>query len=315
VTLPAFSRFASAQDWPTRPVTMVVTYAAGSSNDVLGRILVPFLSESLGQQVIIEDVGGAGGMNGAARVARAAPDGYQFVIGGTGTFGANQTLYKKPLYNAATDFTPVVLIDEQPLVLVVRKDFPASNLGEFIAYSKANQSKLQYGVAGVGSGSHLGCLLFNARAGIDAALIPYRGSLLALQDLIAGRIDYSCPLISAAVPQIESGGIRAIAVFGKDRSPIVPNLPTAHEQGLPSIEVYYWDAFFLPKATPPAIVQKLHDATVAAMNTPLVQERLKTLGATVVAPERRSQEYLRKFVASEIEKWARVIKAAGVKLD
>jgi tripartite-type tricarboxylate transporter receptor subunit TctC len=314
-TMQAFPRFASAQDWPTRPVTMVITYAAGSSNDVSGRILAPYLTEALGQQVIIENVGGAGGMNGAARVAKAAADGYQFVMGGTGTFGANQTLYKKPLYNAATDFAPVVLIDEQPIVLVVRKDFPANSLQEFIAYAKANEGKLQYGSAGVGSGSHLGCLLFNATAGIDGVHIPYRAALLALQDLIAGRIDYGCPLISAALPQMESGGVGAMAVFAKDRSPILPDLPTAHEQGLSSLEVNYWDAFFLPKDTPAAIVQKLHDATIAAMNIPSVQERLKTLGLTLVAPERRSQEYLRNFVASEIDKWARVIKAAGVRMD
>jgi len=162
VTLPAFSRFARAQDWPTRPITMVVTYAAGSANDVLGRILSPSLSEFLGQQVMIENVAGAGGMNGSARVAKAAPDRYQFVLGGTGPFAANQTLYKKPLCNGATDFAPVALIDEQPIVLVARKDFPASNLQEFIAYSKANEGKIQYGTAGVGSGSHLACVLFNS---------------------------------------------------------------------------------------------------------------------------------------------------------
>jgi tripartite-type tricarboxylate transporter receptor subunit TctC len=294
---------------------MVVTYAAGSAADVLGRILAPHLSDYLGQQVIIEDVGGAGGMTGAARVAKAAPDGYQFVVGGTGTFAANQTLYKKPLYNAATDFAPVVLIDEQPLVLVARKDFPASNLPEFMAYSKANEAVLQYGSAGVGSGSHLGCVVFNATAGINVAHVPYRAAVLAIQDLMAGRIDYSCPLISAAYPQVESNGIKAIAVFARDRSPILPNLATADEQGMANFEVYYWDAFFFPKGTPAPIVEKLHDATVAAMNMPSVQERLKSLGATVVAPERRAPEYLQRYVDSEIEKWARVIKVSGVILD
>jgi tripartite-type tricarboxylate transporter receptor subunit TctC len=294
---------------------MVVTYAAGSAADVLGRILAPHLSDFLGQQVIVEDVGGAGGMTGAARVAKAPPDGYQFVVGGTGTFAANQTLYKKPLYNAASDFAPVVLIDEQPLVLVARKDFPASNLQEFMAYSKANDAKLQYGSAGVGSGSHLACVVFNATVGINAAHVPYRAQVLALQDLIAGRIDYSCPLISAAYPQVESKGIKAIALFARDRSPILPNLASADEQGMANFEVYYWDAFFFPKGTPASIVEKLHDATVAAMNMPSVQERLKSLGATVVAPERRGPEYLQRYVESEIEKWARVIKVSGVILD
>jgi tripartite-type tricarboxylate transporter receptor subunit TctC len=311
----ALSQLARAQDWPTRPVTMVVTYSAGSAADVLGRILSPHLSEFLGQPVIIENVGGAGGMNGAGRVAKADPDGYQFVVGGTGTFGANQTLYRKPLYNAATDFAPVALIDEQPTVLVVRKDFPASNLREFIAYAKANAANTQYGSAGTGSGSHLACVLFNAAIGIDVTHIPYRSAVLAIQDLLAGRIAYSCPLISTAFPHIESGGVKAIAIFASERAPILPNLATAHEQGLADFEIYYWDAFFLPKGTPAPIVQKLHDATVAAMESPSVQGRLKALGSTVVVPERRSQEYLRKFVQGEIEKWSRVIKAAGVTLD
>jgi tripartite-type tricarboxylate transporter receptor subunit TctC len=294
---------------------MVVTYAAGSAADVLGRILIPSMSESLGQRVIVENVSGAGGMNGAARVAKAPPDGYRFVVGGTGTFGANQTLYKRPLYNAATDFAPVVLIDEQPLVLVTRKDFPASNLQEFIAYAQANAGGLQYGTAGVGSGSQLGCVLFNATAGINAAHIPYRASLPALQDMTAGRIDYGCPLVSAAIPLIESGELKAIAIFSRGRSPVLPNLASAQEQGLSAVEVYYWDAFFLPKSTPAPIVQKLNEATVAAMNFPSVQDRLKTLGSTLVAPERRSPEYLQKFVLSEIDKWAHVIRAAGVTMD
>jgi tripartite-type tricarboxylate transporter receptor subunit TctC len=315
IALPADSSLSVAQDWPTRPVTMVVTYAAGAASDVLGRILIPFMSESLGQQVFIENVSGAGGMNGAARVAKAPPDGYRFVVGGTGTFGANQTLYRRPLYSAATDFAPVALIDEQPLVLVARKDFPASDLQEFIAYAQANRGKLQYGTAGVGSGSHLGCVLFNATAEINAAHIPYRASLPALQDMIAGRIDYGCPLLSAALPQIESGELKAIAIFSRDRSPMLPRLGSAQEQGLSAFEVYYWDAFFLPKSTPASIVQKLNNATVTAMNIPSVQERLRSLGSTLVAPERRSPEYLQTFVASEIDKWARVIKAAGVTMD
>jgi tripartite-type tricarboxylate transporter receptor subunit TctC len=311
----AFSCSANAQDWPTRPVTMVVPYAAGSAADVLGRILAPHLSDFLGQQVIVEDIGGAGGMTGAARVAKATPDGYQFVVGGTGTFAANQTLYKKPLYNAATDFAPVVLIDEQPIVLVARKDFPASNLPEFMAYAKANDAKLQYGSAGVGSGSHLACVVFNATAGINVAHISYRAAILAIEDLIAGRIDYSCPLISAAYPPLESNGIKAIAIFARNRSPILPNLASADEQGMAHFEVYYWDAFFFPKGTASPIVEKLHDATVAAMDIPSVRERLKSLGLSVVAPERRAPEYLQSYVESEIEKWARAIKASGAILD
>src|SRR5689334_2660573 len=180
------AQFAMAQDWPTRPVTMVVPFAAGSASDTLARILGARLSEVLGQQVIIENIGGAGGMTGAARVAKAAPDGYQFVLGGIDTFAQNQTLYKKPLYNSVTEFAPVALMVEQPLVLVARKDLPISDLRELMAYAKANQGKMQYGSAGVGSGSHLACAQLNAAIGVDITHVPYRGSPPARQDLIAG---------------------------------------------------------------------------------------------------------------------------------
>jgi tripartite-type tricarboxylate transporter receptor subunit TctC len=237
------------------------------------------------------------------------------VLGGMGTFAANQTLYRKPLYNAATDFAPVILIDEQPIVLIVRKDFPSDNLSEFIAYARANEAKMQYGSAGPGSGSHLACVLFNATVGFDATHIPYRASIMAIQDLIASRIDYTCPLISVALPLIGSNQVKALAILSKVRSPIMPNLPSAQEQGLVDFEAYYWDAFFLPKGTPAPIVQKLHDATDATMNIVSVQRRLNDLGMAIVAPERRSQAYLQTFVDGEIEKWARVIKTAGVSAD
>jgi tripartite-type tricarboxylate transporter receptor subunit TctC len=306
---------AQAQEWPVRPVTLVVTYAAGSGDDVLARILSARLSEILGQQVIVEDVGGAGGMTGVSRVAKAAADGYQVVLGNTGTFGANQTLYKNPLYNAATDFAPVALLTEQPLLLVTRKDLPVGNLPEFISYTKTNQAHMQFGSGGPGSATHLGCLLLDATIGVNTTHVPYRAAATALQDLIAGRIDYVCPIASTAIAQIEANQMKAIATLSKARSPVLPNLASAQEQGLANFEAYIWDALFLPKATPPAIVQKWHDAVVATMNTPAIQERMRTIGAELVVPERRSSAYLAKFVASEIEKWAGPIKAAGVSMD
>jgi tripartite-type tricarboxylate transporter receptor subunit TctC len=308
-------RIAGAQAYPSRAVTMVVTFAAGGGDDILARIVAPRLSEVLGQQVIIENVGGAGGITGAARVAKAAPDGYQFVLGGTGPFAANQTLYKNPLYNAATDFAPVVLMAEQPIALIARKDFPASNLPEFIAFAKANQAKMQFGSPGAGSTSHLACALLNAAIGMNVAHIPYRGGAPAFQDLLAGRIDYVCPYSSTAMPYIESRNAKAIAILAEHRVPSLPDLPTAHEQGLAGVEANQWFAIFLPRGTPPTIIQKLHDAAVAAMDTPAVQARLNELGTTVVPPERRSPEYLQSFVESEIEKWAAPIKASGVSVD
>jgi tripartite-type tricarboxylate transporter receptor subunit TctC len=294
---------------------MVVTFAAGGGDDILARIVAPRLSEVLGPQVIIENVGGAGGMTGAARVAKAAPDGYQFVLGGTGPFAANQTLYKSPLYNAATDFAPVALLAEQPIALIVRQDFPASDLPQFIAFAKANQATLQFGSPGAGSTSHLACVLLNAAIGVNVAHIPYRGGAPAFQDLLARRIDYVCPYGSTAMPYIESRSVKAIAILGRNRVAALPDLPSAGEQGLASFEAYQWFAIFLPKGTPSGIIQTLHDAAVAAMDTPAVQERLKELGAKVASPGRRSPEYLQAFVQSEIEKWAAAIKASGVSAD
>jgi tripartite-type tricarboxylate transporter receptor subunit TctC len=306
---------ATAQNWPTRPVTMVVPFAAGSASDTLARILGAHLPEVLGQQVIIENIGGAGGMTGVARVAKATSDGYQFVLGGVDTFAQNQALYKKPLYNAVADFEPVALMVEQAILLVVRKELPVGNLKEFITYAKANQTKMQFGSAGAGSGSHLACAQLNAAIGIDVTHIPYRGSPPAMQDLIAGRIDYFCALAAAAMPQIGSNAMRAVAILTRSRSPLLPNLASAHEQGLSDFDSYFWSGFFLPKGTSAAIVQRLHAAAAATLDATTVQERLKEVGVTVVDPGRRSPEYLKKFLDSEIEKWAVTIKASGVSLD
>lgn len=304
----------SAPAWPTRPVTMVVPFAAGSASDTVARILGARLSDVLGQQIIIENMGGAGGMTGAARVVKAIPDGYQFVLGGVDNFAMNQTLYKKPLYNSVSDFTPVGLVVEQTLILVIRNDLPVNDLKEFVAYAKANQSKMQYASAGIGSGSHLACAQLNVAMGVDIPHVPYRGSPPAMQDLMAGRIDYYCSLAAAAMPQITSKSMKAIAVLTKDRSPLLPDLATAYEQGL-QVDVNFWSGFFMPPGTPPAIIEKLQAAAVQTVDTPQVQERLKTVGVTVAPPAQRSTAYLKTFLASEIERWSGLIKASGVSLD
>jgi len=306
---------ATAQSWPTRPVTMVVPFAAGSASDTVGRILGARLSETLGQQVIVENVSGAGGMTGVARVAKAAPDGYQFVLGGIDTFAQSQTLYKKPLYNALTDFAPIALMVEQPLVLVVRNELPVTSLQGFIAYTRANQAKMQYGSAGAGSGSHLACAQLNAAMGVDTIHVPYRGSPPAMQDLIAGRIDYFCALAAAAMPLLASNSIKAVAIMTRERSPLLPNLASAYEQGLADLDSNFWSGFFVPRDTPESVVRRFHDAAVETLKTPAVEERLNGVGVTVVSPERRDPDYLGRFVASEIEKWAAIIRAAGVSLD
>jgi len=304
---------ASAESWPARPLTMVVPFAAGGGTDVLGRIVGRRLSEILAQQVIIENVGGAGGMVGSARVAKAAPDGYQFVLGSRAD-AINQTLYKNPLYNFASDLAPVVLIADQPTLLIARKDLPANDLREFIAYARANQATMQMASAGAGSTGHLDCMLLNAAIGINVTHVPYRGGGPAMQDLIAGRIDYFCTLSATAKHQVDGKLIKALAILSRDRSVMLPDLASAREQGL-DFEATTWFGFFFPRGTPEPIIQKLHDATVAAMNTPWVQERLKEVGAVTVAPERRAPAYLQQFVVSEIEKNAAPIKAAGLAMD
>jgi tripartite-type tricarboxylate transporter receptor subunit TctC len=305
----------NAETWPARPLTMVVPFAAGGPMDAVARILQPALSDALHQQVIIENIGGAGGMLGAARVAKSAPDGYQFVLGNVGTHAVSQALYKNPLYNSVTDFSPVVLIADLSLVMVARKDFPPNNLQEFIAYAKANQKTMQFASAGAGSATHLGCALINAQIGVNVTHIPYRGGAPAMQDLIAQRVDYLCIDTPVAAPQILSGSIKPIAILSRGRSPSLPNLASADEQGLTGFEASNWSAFFLPKDTSAAIVQKLHDATVAAMNNPTVQKRFKENGIDLVADERRSSAYLAQFVTDEIAKWAKPIKATGLVLE
>jgi tripartite-type tricarboxylate transporter receptor subunit TctC len=314
VNLPSITA-APAQEWPSRPLTMVVPFAAGGGADLLGRILAPSLSELLGQPVTIENVGGGGGMTGALRVSRAAPDGYQFVLGTTGTHAQNQSLYKNPLYHAATDFMPVALVAEQPILLITRKNFPAGNLADFIAHTRANQDKMQFGSAGTGSGVHLACVLFNAAIGVNVVHVPYRGTAPAMQDLIAGRIDYQCPVITPVLPQIQSDLVKAIATLTKHRTPILPNLATAQEQGLTDFEAYIWFAIFLPKGTPADIAQKLQRAIAAAENQPSVHERLKDIGAAPITPERQTPEYLAAFVEREIAKWAAPIRASGISVD
>src|SRR5262252_2779856 len=315
VVLSAGARPARAQAYPTRPLTVVVPFAAGGSFDVIARVITPRLSEILGQQVIVENVGAAAGIVGVNRVAHATPDGYSVLLGTVGTHAYNPALYKKLPYNPASDFAPVGLVAEQPLVLIARKDFLASTLPEFIAYAKANGGKLQYGSAGVGSTTHLSCALLNAATGINVTHIPYRGGGPAMADMIAGQVHYMCSNSASAIPQITSNTVKGIALLARERSPLLPTLATAHEQGLTDFEALSWTAFFLPKGTPAPIVNKLNAAVIEALNTPALRDRMRELDVTFVAPERRSPDYLAKFVASEIEKWAAPIRAAGISLD
>jgi tripartite-type tricarboxylate transporter receptor subunit TctC len=304
-----------AQTYPSRPIVMVVPFAAGGTFDVMGRLMASRMSELLGQQVIVENVTGAGGVIGTNRVVNAAPDGYTLLLGSTGTHAYNQTIYKKRRYDAVNDFTPVTLWSEQPMVLETRKDLPANTIPEFAALLKSNSAKMQFGSAGAGSTTHLACSLLNAVIGVNVTHVPYRGSAPASTDLMSGQIDYLCGNLGAAAPLIIGKQVKAIAVLSKERSPLMPELASAHEQGLKDFDITSWTAFFLPKGTPKAIVDKLNEVTHATMETPLVKTRMLEIGVTGVGPDRRSPEYLANFVASEIKRWERPIIDAGLQVD
>jgi tripartite-type tricarboxylate transporter receptor subunit TctC len=306
---------ANAQDWPTRPVTMIVPYAAGGPVDTVGRILAARLSELLGQQVIIENVGGAGGMTGAARAAKAAPDGYTVLLSGSAVLAINQSLYKRPLYNALTDFEHVAMFADSARVLIARKDLPADTLPQFVAYAKANQAKMSYGSAGGGSGTHICAVLLDVAMGTKITHVPYRGAGPAMQDLIGGRIDFIAEQISTALPQIQGKMVKAIATLGIDRAPGLEDLATADELGIKGLDCGSWSSLSFPKGTPNAIVQRLAKATNDAVETPAVRERYKSIGVTIPVAERRTPDYLVKFVPSEFERWAGPIKASGASAD
>ncbi|HUC51147.1 MAG TPA: tripartite tricarboxylate transporter substrate binding protein [Xanthobacteraceae bacterium] len=306
---------AQAADWPTRPITLIVPFSAGGGVDLSARIQAQRMGELLGQPIVVENVGGASGMTGSARVAKADPDGYMMLIGNSGTQAYSQALYKAPPYNSLADFTPVGLATESPRILIARKDLPVKNLQDFIAYVKANQSKMQFGSAGVGSGTHLPCVLLNTAIGVHVTHVPYRGEGPAQQDLIGGRLDYICSTIQTGAALAKQGAVKGIAVMSPHRVKIISDLPTTGEQGLPGVEASVWNAFFLPPHTPAPIVAKLNKAMSDTLDDPAIHERLEDLGLEIVPPERRTPDYLAKFEADEIKRWGKVVRDAGISTD
>jgi tripartite-type tricarboxylate transporter receptor subunit TctC len=314
-TLIASATVASAQDWPTRTMTLVVPFAPGGGVDLSARIQAQRMGELLGHNVIVENVGAAAGMTGSLRVAKATPDGYTFLIGNSGTHVYSQTLFKKPPYNAVEDFTPVGLLTESPRILLARKTLPVSNLQEFVAYLKAHEASVQFGSAGVGSGTHLPCVLLNEAIGVRVTHVPYRGAGPVMQDLIGGRIDYMCDTIQTGAVQAKQGAVKAIAVMAPARVPIIPDLATTGEQGLPGVDASVWNAFFLPKGAPHPIVRKLNKAMSDTLDDPAIHKRLEELGLVILPSARRTPEYLAQYLPREIERWGKVIRAAGLELD
>ena len=303
---------AAAEDWPTRPVTMVVPFGPGSGSDIVARILAARMSELLGKQIIIDDIGGAGGTIAVKKVAKADPDGYQIVLGAVDTFAQSQYLFRNPPSNTLTEFTPIGLAVEQPLVLVTNKSLPFDDLKGFAAYLKQKQDKMRFGSAGIGAAPYLACAMLTAAVGATATHVPYRSAAPALQDMVAGDIDYYCPLAVSATGLIQAKSVKLLAVLTRERSPLFPDLPTAREQGFDVVDGYYWMALFAPAGTPAPIVAKLNAALVGALDTPALQSRLRDTTATVVPPDQRSSAYLQTYLGTEITKWAGIMKATNV---
>jgi putative tricarboxylic transport membrane protein len=301
-----------AEDYPSRPITLIVPFAAGGDVDASARIQAQKMGELLGQSIVVENMGGAAGTTGALHVARADPDGYTLLIGNSGTHAYSQALYKTPPYNAVVDFTPVGLVSESPRILIARHDLPASNLQEFIAYVRANQGKIQFGSAGVGSGTHLPCVLLNTAIGVNVTHVPYRGEGPAQQDLIAGRLDYMCSTIQTGAALAKQGEVKGIAVMSPRRVSIIADLPTTGEQGLAGVEASVWNAFFLPAHAPEPIVRKLNKAMSDMLDDASVRQRLESLGLEIEPPQNRTPQYLARFLPEEVARWTKVVHDAGI---
>jgi tripartite-type tricarboxylate transporter receptor subunit TctC len=305
-----------AQDWPSRPLTMVVPFAAGGPMDALARILQPTLAEALGQTIVIENQPGGGGMTGALRVSQAAPDSHLFVLASIGTHAIGYSMHKKPAYHPANDFQPVTFIADAPLLLMTKKDLPPNNLKEFTAYTKANQGKMVYSSGGTGTSSHISCVMLNQIMGVtEVTHVPYKGGGPAFADVVAGRIDYICNYVSIGAAAVNQGQVKAIAMLAGARTPLLPNLPTANEQGLKDFDVSAWNAILLPRSATPAQVAKLNGALTTALDDPKLRQRLDAIGLIAATPARRSPDYLREFINAETKKWAAPVKASGVSIE
>jgi tripartite-type tricarboxylate transporter receptor subunit TctC len=310
--LAVFGQMANGQPhYPTRPITIIVPFAAGGPTDVLARILGHHMSQTLGQQIVVENITGGGGTIGAARVAKAAPDGYTLVMGNLGTHAAAVGLYKNLSYDPRVDFEPVMLVASTPMVLVVRKNLDVGTLKDFTAYAVANPGKLSFGSAGTGSISHLTYLLFTHLTKTQIQHIPYRGLSQSVNDLLSGQIDLMFDQVVSATPHILAGGVKPIAVTAPSRAAAIPDVPTSTEAGLPEFQTIAWTALFFPKATPKPIVERINAAVDQAMQDESVIKRMAQLGADLPPPGERTPQALGNLVRSEIDKWVPLIQASG----
>jgi tripartite-type tricarboxylate transporter receptor subunit TctC len=304
---------AQAQDYPARTVTVIVPFAAGGPADITARIVADIFSRHLNQKFVVENVGGAGGTIGALRAARAPADGYTLLSGHLGTNALASAFYPNLGYDQLRDFEPIGLSAEYPELLVVRKDFPANNLNEFVAYARANAGKLNVGHAGLGSVSYIGCLLLNSAIGIKPTMVPFTGTAPVLNAMLTGEIDYECDPVLGTLSQVRAGNVRALAVAAKKRSPMLPDVPTSYEQGLPEFDCAPFYAMFAPKGTPQPVIDKLAEALNKGLSEESVQKRLADLGAEIVEPNRRGPRALADLVKSEYARLVPILKAAEEK--
>src|SRR5262245_29104473 len=309
--LTVVSRYAWAQAYPARPITVIVPFAAGGSSDVIARIVGEHMSRTLGQQLINENIVGAGGTTGTVRAARAAPDGHTIEMGHMGTHAASVALYPNLAYKPDEDFAPIGLVAGTPVLILAKKDFPPKDLKEFVTYVKANVDKLNMAHAGVGSVSFTTCLLLNSILGVKPTSIPFNGTGPALTALISGQVDYMCDQIVNVVQQVNAGQIKAYAVGTPERNPALPNVPTTKEAGVPEFQAQAWNALFAPKGTPQPVLDKLSDALDKALDDEHTRNRLLELGSVLPGKAERGQQALAALVKSEIARWTPIIKSAG----
>lgn len=311
--LAAFPHGAGAQAYPAKPITVIVPFSAGGPTDALARILGQRMGEILGQQMIIDNVAGAGGTIGVAKATRAAPDGYTLLFAHMGTLAVNIALYKSLPYDSQKDLEPVGLGGTNPMVLVAKKGLPAKDFAEFVAWVKANQKKAQYGMAGIGASSHLGGLMLNSMMKVDVLEIPYKGTGPALNDLVSGQFDYMVDQAVNVLPQIKAGTIKALGVSTLKRLPQLPDVPTIDEAGLKGYEVTIWNGFFAPKGTPKDVVAKLNQALQTTLADEKIRVRLTELAVDLPSAAEASPDALRNMLKASIDKWVPAVRAAGVK--
>ena len=302
------------QAYPTKVITIIVPFSAGGPTDTVTRLLAQSMGKTLGQQVIVENVGGAGGTIGATRAAKAAPDGYTLLLHHIG-MSTSVALYRKLPFNPVTDFEPIGLVTDVPMTLVARKDFPAKDLKELIAHVKANRDKVSYANAGLGAASHLCGMLFMSAIQTDLTTVPYKGTGPAMNDLLGSQVDFMCDQTTNTTSQIKAGKVKVYGVTTKKRVPSLRDVPTLHEAGLPEFEVAIWHGLWAPKGTPKPVIDKLAGALQQALHDSLVKTRFAELGTEPVSDDRARPEALRAQLKTEIDKWGPVIKAAGVYAD